>query len=52
MLFRSVRFKIILLYMVLLSLTLTVFTVALYNKLKADLYRNVDNLLQSRAEDY
>ena len=50
MLFRSVRFKIILLYMVLLSLTLTVFTVALYNKLKADLYRNVDNLLQSRAE--
>jgi len=50
MLLRSIRFKIILLYMALLTLTLTVFTVALYNKLKADLYRNVDNLLQSRAE--
>jgi heavy metal sensor kinase len=50
MLFRSVRFKIILLYMALLTLTLTVFTVALYKKLKTDLYRNVDNLLQTRAE--
>jgi heavy metal sensor kinase len=50
MLLRSIRFKIILLYMVLLTLTLTVFSVALYNKLKTDLYRNVDNLLQSRAE--
>lgn len=50
MLFRSVRFKIILLYMVLLTLTLTVFTVALYKKLKTDLYHNVDNLLESRAE--
>jgi heavy metal sensor kinase len=50
MLLRSIRFKIILLYMVLLTLALTVFSVALYNKLKNDLYRNVDNLLQSRAE--
>jgi heavy metal sensor kinase len=50
MFFRSVRFKIILLYMVLLTLTLTVFIIVLYNKLQNDLYRNVDNLLQSRAE--
>ena len=50
MLFRTIRFKIILLYMVLLTLTITVFTVVLYNKLQNDLYRNVDNLLQSRAE--
>ena len=50
MFFRSVRFKIILLYMVLLTLTITVFITVLYNKLQNDLYRTVDNLLQSRAE--
>ena len=50
MLFRTIRFKIILLYMVLLTLTITVFTIVLYNKLQNDLYRNADNLLQSRAE--
>jgi heavy metal sensor kinase len=36
--------------MVLLTLTIFIFSVLLYNKLEHDLYQSVDNLLQSRAE--
>ncbi len=50
MFFRSIRFKIILWYMLILTLTLTVFSVFAYQNFKVNLYKDTDNRLGSRAE--
>lgn len=47
--FRSIRFKITILYMALLTVTLTSFSVILYHNVDRGLHRNIDTLLQSRA---
>lgn len=49
MIFRSIRFKIILWYMSLLAVTLIIFNVLAYNYFKFSLYKHLDNLLNSRA---
>ncbi|MEI6126452.1 MAG: HAMP domain-containing protein, partial [Pseudomonadota bacterium] len=46
----STRLKIILSYMVLLTLMIFLFSLVLYDRLLSDLYSSLDNLLQSRAE--
>lgn len=48
--FRSVRFKAILLYMFMLALTLSVFSVIIYEGFSKTLYDDLDDLLSSRAE--
>ena len=50
MAFRSIRFKIILLYMLILTVTLLAFSVILYHRLSKEVYEERDDLLQSRAE--
>jgi signal transduction histidine kinase len=50
MFFKSVRFKVILLYMLLLTLTLLVFSLILYESLDKVLIGHLDDLLSSRAE--
>ncbi len=50
MIFKSIRSKIILWYMLVLALTLFVFSLVLYHNLNKSLYRNIDDLLRSRAE--
>ena len=47
---RSIRFKITIVYMTILSLTLLFFSIILYHYLKRSLYDNMDALLQSKAE--
>ena len=49
MLFTSIRFKIILWYMVLLSTALLVFSELAYHYYHSSIYKNLDNLLNSRA---
>lgn len=50
MFFKSIRFKIMLMYMFLLMLTLSVFSVILYGSFSEMLYSDLDDLLSSRAE--
>jgi len=50
MLFRSIRFKVIIWSMVVLTVTITAFSIVLYKRLSYDLYQSLDDLLQSRAE--
>ncbi len=50
MIFKSIRFKIILWYMLVLALTLSLFSAAVYHHFSARLYSDLDELLISRAE--
>jgi len=50
MLFKSIRFKMIAWAMVVLTVTITAFSIVLYKRLSYDLYRSLDDLLQSRAD--
>ena len=50
MLIRSIRFKIILLYMLLLMVTLSMFSGLVYLRFKGVLYSDIDDLLSFRAE--
>lgn len=50
MLFKSIRFKIVLWYMGLLTLTLLVFSILVYQNFKTVLYNDLDDLLSSKAE--
>jgi heavy metal sensor kinase len=47
---QSIRFKIILWYMLILALTLGLFSIVLYRNFSKGLYENIDNILQSRVE--
>ncbi|MBI5144027.1 MAG: HAMP domain-containing protein [Candidatus Omnitrophica bacterium] len=48
-LFKSIRFKITILYVAILALTLTLFSTILYHNVSAGLYNNMDTLLKSKA---
>jgi len=50
MFFRSIRFKMMLWYMLLLTLTLLVFSVIVYGSFSKTLYNDLDDLLSSKAE--
>ena len=50
MLWGSLRLKIIVSYMALLTLMMLCFSLILYDRLLGDLSTNLDNLLQSRAQ--
>ena len=49
MIFKSIRFKIVVWYMALLTLTLLVFSTLVYQTFKKALYDDLDDLLSSRA---
>jgi len=49
MFFKSIRFKITILYMAILALTLTSFSLLLYHNVSRSLYVNMDTLLKSKA---
>jgi len=48
--FKSIRFKVIMWSTVVLTVTITGFSIVLYKRLSYDLYRSLDDLLQLRAE--
>ncbi|MCX5679050.1 MAG: ATP-binding protein [Candidatus Omnitrophica bacterium] len=50
MFFKSVRFKIILLYIVILTITLSAFSLLIYGNFSKKIYDDLDDLLSSRAE--
>lgn len=50
MFFKSIRFKILLWYMLLLAITLLLFSLAIYGSFDKALVDNLDDLLSSRAE--
>jgi len=50
MFFKSIRFKVLLWYMLLLTLTLFAFGAILYGSFRTELYNDFDDLLYSRAE--
>ena len=50
MFFRSVRFKFMLWYMIVLTVTLSAFSFILYQGFAKELYDDFDDLLSSRAE--
>jgi len=50
MFYKSIRFKITIVYMAILALTLSVFSAALYHYVSVSLYENMDTLLRSKAE--
>ncbi len=47
---KSIRFKITIVYMAILAVTLSVFSAILYHQVSKSLYDNIDTLLSSRAE--
>ncbi|OGW84805.1 MAG: hypothetical protein A2987_02500 [Omnitrophica bacterium RIFCSPLOWO2_01_FULL_45_10] len=49
MFFKSIRFKITVLYMLILAFTLSIFSGILYHNVKAGLHSNMDTLLKSKA---
>ena len=49
MIFKSIRFKIVLWYMGLLTLTLLAFSVLVYGIFEKAMYNDLDDLLSSRA---
>lgn len=50
MLFKSVRFRIIFLYIAILAITLSAFSLLIYGNFSNNLYDDLDDLLSSRAE--
>ena len=50
MFYRSIRFKMTIVYMAVLALTLSVFSAVLYHYVSRSLYENMDTLLRSKAE--
>jgi two-component system OmpR family sensor kinase len=50
MFIKSIRFKIILWYALVLALTLSLFSIVLYHNFRQKLYENTDDVLLSRAE--
>jgi len=50
MFFKSVRFRIILLYIVMLIITLSAFSLLIYGNFSKNIYDDLDDLLSSRAE--
>jgi len=50
MLFNTVRFKITIFYMIILAVTLSLFSFLLYQNFNSLLFKNIDNLLASRAK--
>ena len=50
MFYKSIRFKVTIVYMAILASTLLVFSTILYNQVSKSLYNNIDTLLSSRAE--
>ncbi len=51
MFIKSIRFKITIVYMAILALTLSVFSMMLYHYVKRSLYENMDTLLRAKGED-
>lgn len=49
MFLKSIRFKITLLYMFILSLTLMLFSISVYQNFKSNMYGDLDDLLESKA---
>lgn len=50
MFFKSVRFRIILLYIIILTITLSAFSLLIYGNFSKNIYGDLDDLLSSRAE--
>ena len=50
MFYKSIRFKITIVYMAILAVTLSMFSAILYHQVSKSLYDNIDTLLSSRAE--
>ncbi|MCM8761420.1 MAG: HAMP domain-containing protein, partial [Candidatus Omnitrophica bacterium] len=50
MFYKSIRFKITIIYMLMLALTLSAFSTILYRYVSRSLYENMDTLLRSKAE--
>lgn len=50
MFYRSIRFKMTIVYMAVLALTLSAFSAILYHYVSRSLYENMDTLLRSKAE--
>ena len=50
MIFKSIRFRIVLWYMGLLAITLLVFSTLVYQSYKKTLYDDLDDLLNSKAD--
>ncbi len=50
MLFKSVRFRVIFLYIAILAVTLSAFSLLIYGNFSKNLYDDLDDLLSSRAE--
>ena len=50
MFYKSIRFKITIVYMAILASTLLIFSTILYHQVSKSLYDNIDTLLSSRAE--
>ena len=50
MFYKSIRFKITIVYMAILAITLSIFSAILYHQMSKSLYDNIDTLLSSRAE--
>jgi len=48
--FKSIRFRILLVYVSLFAAVLFIFSYLLFQGLRRDLYSNVDEMLKSRAE--
>lgn len=50
MFYKSIRFKITIVYMAILALTLSCFSAILYHRVNKSLYDNIDTLLSSKAD--
>ena len=50
MVLKSIRLKVVILYMLILAVTLSLFSLLLYHNFSNSLYGDLDDLLQSRAE--
>ena len=50
MFYKSIRFKIMIVYMAILAVTLSIFSAILYHQVSKSLYDNIDTLLSSRAD--
>ena len=50
MFYKSIRFKITIVYMAILAITLYIFSTILYHQVSKSLYDNIDTLLSSRAD--
>jgi len=50
MIFKNIRFKIVFWYTLALSIIISLFSISLYSNFKSNLYMDLDDLLQSKAE--